>query len=71
MMELRSKAEFSVLNEILSKDELTKLDDCICVKLESYFKEKCDEIFTKKAVFETRRKQLGKNFIYYLLYSTK
>lgn len=56
--------EFKMLRDCLSLDEITKIPDSICKKLDISIKTKFDEFITAKAIFEVNRKNLGKLILY-------
>ncbi|CAB0030007.1 unnamed protein product [Trichogramma brassicae] len=54
-METFDPKNCKILKEFLTSDEIKVIDDQICFKLENYLQDKCEELFTAKAVLETYR----------------
>nr|XP_012149443.1 PREDICTED: nucleoprotein TPR [Megachile rotundata] len=55
-MEKAEENEHNVLQDILSKEELTQIPEGFVKKINAYFNEKFEQYITAKAVFETNRK---------------
>ncbi|CAL7943180.1 unnamed protein product [Xylocopa violacea] len=54
--ENESQNEYKVLEEVLSRDELTQIPEKLAKKLNAYFLLNFDQYITAKAVFETNKK---------------
>ncbi|KAL7302351.1 hypothetical protein TKK_0005011 [Trichogramma kaykai] len=54
-METFDPKNCKILKEFLTSDEIKVIDDQVCFKLENYLQDKCEELFTAKAVLETYR----------------
>lgn len=67
-MEVVEDFEFKILRQILIENEFNLIPIEISKKLEVYFNENLDEYFTAKAVFETNRKNIGKLYIFLILF---
>lgn len=58
-MESSDQAEFKMILEVLTMDEIAQIPNKICQKLNIFFSQKFEEFITAKAIFETNRKKLG------------
>lgn len=68
-METFDPKNCKILKEFLTSDEIKVIDDQVCFKLENYLQDKCEELFTAKAVLETYRVNTGKkNFVFHIFH---
>lgn len=67
-MESVEETKLNIFQEIANDEELAQIPKELAQKIHSHFNVKCDEFITAKAIFESKRKNLGKlKFGLYLL----